>query len=141
MRNVAVVYYSGTSNTETMARAIADSVIRHGSEAKLFSPAEFDSTMLDSFDSIAFGCPAMGMEGLEEEHFEPMFFEVEKHLKGKPIALFGSYGWGDGQWMEDWEARVRADGALVLYSSIIAQEAPDAIALAQCELLGEILSK
>ncbi|AEV28150.1 flavodoxin [Sphaerochaeta pleomorpha str. Grapes] len=140
MRTIAVVYYSGTHNTEIMAKAIADSVTRHGSEAKLFTPGEFNSSMLDSFDSIAFGCPAMGMEVLEEEHFEPMFSEVEKHLKGKPIALFGSYGWGDGQWMEDWEERARADEALLMYKSIIAQEIPDAIALAKCELLGEILS-
>jgi flavodoxin short chain len=141
MRTIAVVYYSGTGNTELMAKAIADSAIKHGAEAKLFSPDKFRTDMLDSFDSIAFGCPSMGMESLEEDHFEPMFTEVEKHLKGKPIALFGSYGWGEGQWMTDWEERVRADEAILVYSPIIANEAPDTIALAQCEVLGEILSK
>jgi flavodoxin short chain len=141
MKKIAVVYYSGTGNTEIMAKAITASAIHNGSEVTLFSSEKFTKDMVGSFDSIAFGCPAMGMEGLEERYFEPMFSEVEKYLEGKPISLFGSYGWGDGQWMDEWEERVRADGAFLVYKPIIANEAPDAVALERCGMLGEILSK
>jgi flavodoxin short chain len=141
MKKIAVVYYSGTGNTETMAKAIADSAIQKGSEVTLFTSEKFMGDMVGSFDSIAFGCPAMGMEGLEEEHFEPMFAEAEKYLGEKPIGLFGSYGWGEGQWMEEWEARARSNGALLVYKPIIALGEPDAVALERCEMLGEILGK
>ena len=93
---VAVIYWSGTGNTEQMAQAIAE-----GAGADLFAVSDF-SGKLDAYDRVAFGCSAMGDEVLEESEFEPFFAEVEGELSGKTIALFGSYGWGDGQWMRDW---------------------------------------
>ena len=104
---VAVIYWSGTGNTEQMAQAIAE-----GAGADLFAVSDF-SGKLDVYDRVAFGCSAMGDEVLEESEFEPFFAEVEGELSGKTIALFGSYGWGDGQWMRDWVDRAKADGAVV----------------------------
>ena len=93
MRKVAVVYWSGTGNTEAMAAAVAEGIREKGAEAALFTAAEFDASMVDNFDAIAFGCPSMGAEQLEESEFEPMFSACEPKLQGKKIALFGSYGW------------------------------------------------
>lgn len=104
----AVIYWSGTGNTEQMASAIAE-----GAGAELFTISEFSGDIA-AYDRIAFGCPAMGDEVLEESDFEPFFSNVEGTLNGKTIALFGSYGWGDGQWMRDWEERVKADGAVIV---------------------------
>lgn len=103
MSKIAVVYWSGTGNTESMADAVAQGAKDKGAEVKLFTPDSFNSSMVDEFDAIAFGCPAMGAEELEESEFEPMFSDCESKLGGKKIALFGSYGWGDGEWMRTWE--------------------------------------
>ena len=100
MSKVAVVYWSGTGNTEAMANAVAEGVSENGGIANLYCISDFNSSMIEDFDAIAFGCPAMGGEVLEEEEFEPMFNSCEPKLKGKKIALFGSYGWGDGEWIE-----------------------------------------
>ena len=111
MSKIAVVYWSGTGNTEMMANAVADGAKAKGAEAVLLTPTEFDPSMMDDFDAVAFGCPAMGAEVLEESEFEPMFGAVESKLDGKKIGLFGSYGWGDGEWMRNWEATCKDDGA------------------------------
>ncbi|MBR3025296.1 MAG: flavodoxin domain-containing protein, partial [Oscillospiraceae bacterium] len=92
----AVIYWSGTGNTEAMAKAIAE-----GAGADIFTVSEFGGSVSD-YDVIAFGCPAMGAEVLEEEEFEPFFTSVEGSLSGKKVILFGSYGWGDGEWMRNW---------------------------------------
>ena len=102
MSKIAVVYWSGTGNTESMANKVADGAKRAGAEVSLFTASEFQANMMDQFDAIAFGCPSMGAEQLEESEFEPMFNECEAKLQGKKIALFGSYGWGDGEWMRNW---------------------------------------
>ena len=104
MSKIAVVYWSGTGNTESMANKVADGAKRAGAEVSLFTASEFQANMMDQFDAIAFGCPSMGAEQLEESEFEPMFNECEAKLQGKKIALFGSYGWGDGEWL--WRATV-----------------------------------
>ena len=109
MSKVAVVYWSGTGNTEAMANAVAEGAKEKGAEVTLFTASEFSSAKVAEFDGIAFGCPAMGAENLEESEFEPMFTDCEAALSGKKIALFGSYGWGSGEWMDDWAA-----GMLVL---------------------------
>lgn len=141
MRKVAVVYWSGTGNTEAMAAAVAEGIREKGAEAALFTATEFDASMVDDFDAIAFGCPSMGAEQLEESEFEPMFSACEPKLQGKKIALFGSYGWGDGQWMRDWWERTEADGALLVGSEgLIVQEAPDEDGLAKCRDLGASLA-
>ena len=103
MSKVAVVYWSSTGNTESMANAVADGAKAAGAEVSVFETADFDAAKVDGFDAIAFGCPAMGDEVLEEDEFEPMFSSCEAKLSGKKIGLFGSYGWGDGEWMLNWE--------------------------------------
>ena len=142
MSKVAVVYWSSTGNTESMANAVADGAKAAGAEVSVFETADFDAAKVDGFDAIAFGCPAMGDEVLEEDEFEPMFSSCEAKLSGKKIGLFGSYGWGDGQWMRDWEERMTAAGATVLNGEgLICQETPDDDAIKQCEELGEQLAQ
>ena len=140
MSKVAVVYWSSTGNTESMANAVADGAKEAGAEVTVFETADFEATKVDEFDAIAFGCPAMGAENLEESEFEPMFTEVEGSLSGKKIALFGSYGWGSGEWMADWEERSKAAGAVLATDSVICQEAPDDDAVENCKKLGAALA-
>ena len=141
MRKVAVVYWSGTGNTEAMAAAVAEGTREKGAEAALFTAAEFDASMVDNFDAIAFGCPSMGAEQLEESEFEPMFSACEPKLQGKKLALFGSYGWGDGEWMRNWEETCAADGAVLACESVICNDAPDDDAEAACRSLGAALAE
>ena len=140
MSKIAIVYWSGTGNTEEMAHAIALGVTDAGSEASILTSSEFNSGKLSEFDAVAFGCPAMGAEELEESEFEPMFSELESSLNGKKIALFGSYGWGDGEWMRNWEERCKTAGANLVSEFVICNEAPDADAIAACKKLGSDLS-
>ena len=140
MSKVAIVYWSGTGNTEAMAESVLEGVKEAGAEGTLLTPPEFDASMAASFDAIAFGCPAMGSEVLEEDEFEPMFSACEAALSGKKIALFGSYGWGDGEWMRNWEERCVGDGAVLACESVICNEAPDDDAQASCKALGKALA-
>lgn len=139
MSKVAVVYWSGTGNTQSMADAVVAGITGKGGEAVLLTASEFDASLVESFDAIAFGCPSMGSEQLEESEFEPMFESCESKLSGKKIALFGSYGWGDGEWMRAWEDTCRDDGASVVSEPIICNEAPDDSALDECKALGAAL--
>ena len=140
MSKVAIVFWSGTGNTEAMADAVAEGVKNAGAEVTIFGPSDFDKGMVAEFDGIAFGCPAMGAEVLEEMEFEPMFTDVEESLSGKKIGLFGSYGWGDGQWMRDWEERCNDAGAVLATAPVMANESPDEDALNECRDLGKALS-
>ena len=140
MSKVAIVYWSGTGNTEAMAASVLEGVKEAGAEGTLLTPPEFDASMAASFDAIAFGCPAMVSEVLEEDEFEPMFSACEAALSGKKIALFGSYGWGDGEWMRNWEERCIGDGAVLACESVICNEAPDDDAQASCKALGKALA-
>ena len=137
---IAVVYWSSTGNTEAMAQAVIEGARKAGASAELFTATEFDCNKVDAFDAIAFGCPAMGAEELEDSEFAPMFESCESKLSGKKIALFGSYGWGDGEWMRTWEDTCRNDGASLVCDSVICQEAPDDDALNACRSLGESLA-
>ena len=139
MRKIAVVYWSGTGNTEAMANAVAAGAKAAGAEVTLCTAAEFSADLLDAFDAVAFGCPAMGAEVLEEEEFEPMFSACKAKLSGKKIALFGSYGWGDGEWMRNWEESCISDGAVMACDFVICNEAPDDDAIAACKALGKAL--
>lgn len=139
MSKTAVVFWSGTGNTEAMAQAVADGMKAKGADVSVMGPAEFNASMVNDFDAIAFGCPAMGAEVLEEAEFEPMFTDVEALLAGKKIGLFGSWGWGNGVWMDDWKARCEGDGAEIV-GTCICMEAPDDSALAECRALGENLA-
>ena len=136
MSKVAVVYWSNTGNTQAMAESVAAGARDKGADVSVFEAADFNADMVGDFDAIAFGCPAMGDEILEESEFEPMFAEAEKVLSGKKIALFGSYDWGDGQWMRDWEERCLGAGAVLAGDSVTANDAPDDDALAACRALG-----
>ena len=140
MSKVAVVYWSGTGNTEAMAAAVAEGARARGAEVSILTAAEFSPEQAGECSAIAFGCPSMGSEQLEESEFEPMFTACEGKLRGKSIALFGSYGWGDGEWMRNWEARCRADGADLACESVICNDAPDDDALASCRELGASLA-
>lgn len=140
MKKVAVVYWSGTGNTEAMANAVLEGAKGMGAEASIFTASEFNASMMDDFDGIAFGCPSMGAEVLEEEEFEPMFNECESKLNGKSIVLFGSYGWGDGEWMRNWEAQCRDLGAYLTSDPLIINETPDDDGLSQCKTLGASLA-
>lgn len=139
MSKVAVVYWSGTGNTEAMANAVVEGVQGAGSEAVLLTASEFDSSKLADYDAVAFGCPAMGAETLEEDEFDPMFSELEGSLSGKKIALFGSYGWGDGEWMRSWEERCQGTGADLACDFVICNDAPDDDAVEACKSLGTAL--
>lgn len=139
MSKVAVVYWSGTGNTAAMAAQVMEGIKKAGGEGTLLKSAEFGAAQMDNFDAVAFGCPAMGAEVLEESEFEPMFEECETKLSGKKIALFGSYGWGSGEWMEDWENRCRTAGAVLACDCVICNGAPDENACADCVALGEAL--
>ena len=140
MSKIAIVYWSGTGNTEAMANAVADGAENAGAAVTKFTASEFNASMVDDFDAIAFGCPSMGAEQLEESEFEPMFSDCEGKLAGKRIALFGSYGWGDGEWMRTWEDTCRNIGANLVCESIICMEAPDDEAEAGCRSLGAALA-
>ena len=133
MSKVAVVFWSATGNTETMANCVAE-----GANGTIVPCSEMNAAKLAEFDAVAFGCPAMGAEQLEESEFEPMFSDLEGSLNGKKIALFGSYGWGDGQWMRDWVQRTN-DANAVIYTDegLIVNETPDDDALAKCKEFGK----
>ena len=141
MKKTAVIYWSGTGNTKQMAEAVLEGMKSAGAEAALLEAAQVDASTFSGVDAVAFGCPAMGSEVLEEMEFEPMFSACKSHLSGKKVALFGSYGWGDGQWMRDWCERVKEDGA-VLFSEegLICNETPDDDVQAACRKLGADLA-
>ena len=139
MSKIAVVFWSGTGNTEAMADAVAEGAKGAGAEVSVFNVTDFSADKVDEFDAIAFGCPAMGAETLEDSEFEPVFNECEPKLNGKKIALFGSYGWGDGEWMRNWEESCKEAGANLVCDSVICQEEPDDEATDACKALGAAL--
>lgn len=140
MSKIAVVFWSGTGNTEAMADAVAEGAKGAGAEVSVFNVTDFSADKVDEFDAIAFGCPAMGAETLEDSEFEPVFNECEPKLNGKKIALFGSYGWGDGEWMRTWEETCNSAGAVLATESVICNDSPDDDATANCNALGAALA-
>lgn len=138
MEKIAVVYWSGTGNTAEMANSIADGAKAAGAEVDIFDCSSFDYSSINSYSKYAFGCPSMGDEVLEESEFEPFFTSIEKSLGGKKVALFGSYGWGDGQWMRDWQDRIGSSGASLFNGEgLIINNAPDASGKEQCSEFGK----
>ncbi len=141
MDKVYIVFWSQTGNTEAMANAVADGVREAGKEPMLVSPTDANISDLKDMKAFALGCPAMGAEVLEEDEMEPFVTEVEKIAQGKKIGLFGSYGWGDGEWMRDWVARMTSTGAEVIGNEgVTACEAPGDEELAACKELGKKLA-
>lgn len=137
MSKMAVIYWTMSGNTEAMANAVAEGAKGAGAEVEVKQVSETSAAEALGYDLLALGCPAMGAEVLEESEFEPFFTELEGSLSGKKVALFGSYGWGDGQWMRDWQDRVQNSGAdLYNDEGLIVNEAPDDDALEQCRALG-----
>ncbi len=136
MSKLAVVYWSGTGNTQMMAESILKGAKAAGAEATLFQASEFTPAMVDDFDSIALGCPAMGAEVLEDSEFEPMYEEIKPKLAGKKLALFGSYDWGDGEWMRDWAEDCKAANCLLVSEPLIAHNEPQDEDKNACEVLG-----
>ena len=139
MSKVAVVYWSGTGNTEEMANKVAEGAKAAGAEVEVISADDFDGTDISSFDGVAFGCPAMGDEELEDSVFQPVFEACEPKLAGKKVALFGSYGWGDGDWMRSWEEKCQNDVVALDVDSVICNEEPDDEAQAACIELGKAI--
>jgi flavodoxin short chain len=141
MKKVLIVYWSGTGNTEAMAKRLAQGVSDGGCEAVLKQAAEAKADLAKEASALAFGCPAMGAEILEENEMEPFVAGLgSAELEGKALGLFGSYDWGDGQWMRDWVERMKALGAAVDGEGLIAQLAPDDGALTKCYELGKRLA-
>ena len=141
MDMIYVVYWSQTGNTQEMAEAVGKGIMDAGKEAKVVSVSEVSVDELKEVKGFAMGCPAMGAENLEESEMEPFVCEVEAFVKGKTVALFGSYGWGNGEWMEDWTQRMEDAGANVINGNgVICQETPEADTLAECEALGRQLA-
>ena len=136
MNKVAVVFWSGSGNTEAMANAIKKGVEKANAVCDLFFVSDFDINSVEKYDGIILGCPAMGNEVLEECEFQPAYDEMEKFLNGKSVGLFGSYGWGSGEWMESWEAQVKDAGAKLIEKGLIVNEAPDEDGLNSSEEFG-----
>ena len=140
MSKIAVVYWTGTGNTEEMANAIAQGADAAGAEAKAVLVSDFSADEVADYDAFAFGCPAMGAEELEADEFEPVWEACKGVLGQKPVALFGSYGWGGGEWMDSWKEDAEAAG-LKLVDPLIANEAPDDEAVEACGALGRQLAE
>ena len=138
MSKVAVVFWSGTGNTEAMADLVAQGVKEAGGDASLIQISDFDESQIDDFDAFAFGCPAMGDEELEDTEFLPVYDIVEPLLGDKKVVLFGSDDWNDGEWMELWEQRAQDAGVNVV-DSLIAKDYPDDEASAECVRVGKLL--
>ncbi|MDD6382992.1 flavodoxin [Mitsuokella sp.] len=137
MSKVAVIYWSGTGNTEAMAQSVKAGAEKAGAAVDLFELESFPAGQFADYDAFLFGCPAMGNEELEESAYEPFFASIEDKLSGVPVGLFGSYGWGGGAWMEEWAERVRKDGAKLIGDGLAIENAPADEDLAKCEALGQ----
>lgn len=138
MSKVAVIFWSGTGNTEAMANAVAEGAKNAGAEVDLLNCSDVSS--VDGYDAVALGCPAMGAEELEDGEFEPMLEKIEPALPGKKVVLFGSYDWGVGEWLSNWEARCAEKGIALAEESVKANNAPDDAALAACRTLGAAIA-
>ena len=140
MSKTAVVFWSGTGNTEEMANAVLEGMKENGADASIYSADSFQAGDGEGYDAIACGCPAMGAEVLEEDEFQPLFDECKSALAGKKVALFGSYGWGDGEWMRNWEDDCREAGIELACDSVVCNDAPDEDAITACKELGAALA-
>ena len=141
MSKVALIYWSGTGNTEEMADAIEARLKEKQIGVDIYHASSFDYTKLDEYDGFAFGCPAMGDESLEESEFEPMFESVEGKLDNKPAIIFGSYEWNDGQWMLDWQERCKNNGLNLAANGLAVYDSPNEDDIIYCHDLADNLIK
>ena len=137
MESIAVIFWSGTGNTATMAQEV---VAGTGGQAKLINVTNTNADEAAACDKLALGCPSMGDEVLEEDEMEPFFTALEGKISGKKVVLFGSYDWGDGQWMRDWAERTKKAGAILAADPLIVNLSPDADGKAKCRELGKALA-
>lgn len=136
----SVIYWSGTGNTEAMANEIASKLKELGADTKLVSVEEASIDDAKEAELLALGCPAMGAEELEEDYFRPYFDSIKDIIKDKKLAIFGSYEWNSGEWMDLWKKECEDDGIAVI-DALIAYDHPDAEALEKCRELAEKLMK
>ena len=142
MKKISVIYWSGTGNTQVMAEAIAEGAKEKGAEIKLLNVSDASKVDVLEADVVVLGCPSMGSENLEESEMEPFVEDIEKEdISSKPFALFGSYDWGDGQWMQEWEDRMTDKGVNLVDSGLIIQNTPDHDDLEKCRTLGHKLAE
>ena len=142
MGKAAVIYWSGTGNTKIMADAILEGAKEINPDTAIFTVSEISDDAAAGYDTLILGCPAMGDEVLEECEFDPFFTALEPKLAGKKVAIFGSYGWGDGAWMRDWEKRVTAAKAdLIDREGFMLNGMPDADGLEKCRDFGKLAAK
>lgn len=139
MKKTAVIYWSGTGNTKSMAEAVLEGMKEAGADAALLEPGDVNGSTLSGVDAVAFGCPAMGSEELEYDEFQPMWDEVKETLGDKKVVLFGSYSWAEGEWMDNWKADADEEGVNVV-DSVICYDAPDDESEAACRALGAELA-
>lgn len=139
MSEIIVAYWSGTGNTGAMAEYVAQGIREGGKEAKIVNVENFSADELKDCSVFALGCPSMGVEVLEEGYMEPFMCDVDGFAAGKKIGLFGSYGWGDGEWMRSWEEKCQNDGVALAVDSVICNEDPDDEAQAACIELGKAI--
>lgn len=141
MNKIAIIYWSQTGNTQSMAAAIMEGAVEAGAQVELTEVSNITADKAAEYEKIALGCPSMGVEVFEEAEFEPFFAELEGKLSGKKVALFGSYGWGDGEWMREWQERTKNAGADLLNGEgLIINETPDDEGIAKCKQFGKEFS-
>lgn len=140
MSKIAVIYWSQTGNTQAMAEAVAEGVQAAGAEAVLLEVSNVSAADALTYDKLALGCPAMGAEVLEETEFQPMYDNIRSSLSGKSVGLFGSYGWGDGQWIRDWAEDAEGAGAAIVNEPVMVCGAPEGDDADACVALGEALA-
>ncbi len=141
MKKGVIVYWSGTGSTEAMAEALAEGAKKNHAQVTLLPVDEATVDDVKNADFIAMGCPSMGGDELEEQDMEPFVASLESVVAGKPVVLFGSYGWGEGKWMEDWVARMNQWGAQVLGEGLICLGMPNEENLKECQEVGSALSE
>ena len=142
MSKIKVVYWSSTGNTEAMAEAIARGIESAGGEAQLLEADNVSASDFSDDQVFALCCPAMGAEELEDSVVEPLVADLEGSVSGKKIALFGSYDWGDGEWMRIWAERMEKAGAQIVGGEgLICNNTPDEDGIAACEKLGVKLTE
>lgn len=135
-----IVYYSASGNTEKMANLIAEGIAKAGKSAEVINVSNANANIFDDEELVILGCPAMGDEVLEENEFEPFIEEISSKISGKKVALFGSYGWGDGQWMRDWQERMESLGCTLIDDGLIIQYEPEDNS-SECIELGMTIAK
>lgn len=124
MEKIAIVYFSQTGNTETMAQLIEEGIKSVGKEVEVFTISDFTTDMVEDYDLIAIGSPATGTEQLDEYEFEPWYTDIKDKLTAKPVVLFGSHDWGDGEWMRTWHQDAVDAGINVVLDPLVVNLQP-----------------